>query len=140
MTGDDGLDVVVCDDDDAFRRMLGRALVSRGARVRASVTSFEELVEVLATEDPDVVLLDVNLPGIDGIEGLRVLREAGSSVPVVICSADRRFAPAAEAAGAAMFVYKGQLRLVDLVDRIREAAGTAPQKREQAEEAQDLAQ
>lgn len=123
VTGTGGLDVVVCDDDPAFRRMIGRALEGGGARVIASVSSFEELVDVLAVEEPDVVLLDVNLPGTNGIDGLTLLRERGLSVPVVILSADRRFASAAQAAGAATFVYKGQLRLVDLVERVREAAG-----------------
>jgi DNA-binding NarL/FixJ family response regulator len=115
------LGVVLCDDDRALLRMLTRALPARGTEVLGVAESFEELRELLGRTRPDVIVLDVNLPGVNGIEGLEALNHERVAIPVVIMSADRRYQAAAEAAGAASFVYKGALRLSELVESIHRA-------------------
>jgi two-component system KDP operon response regulator KdpE len=77
--------IVVVEDDRAMQRLLRRTLELAGYRVEVAGDGLAAL-ELLETARPDVVLLDVLLPGIDGIEVCRRLRER-TLVPVVIISA-----------------------------------------------------
>lgn len=97
---------------------LARALEYRkGLEVTQQVRDVDELTEAVDRAAADVVLLDVNLPGVDGIEGLRRLRKRGLSTPVVVMSADKRNAELAEAADVRFF-YKGTADLDGLIDEI----------------------
>jgi DNA-binding response OmpR family regulator len=77
--------IVVVEDDRAMQRLLRRTLELAGYRVDVAGDGLAAL-ELLETARPDIVLLDVLLPGIDGIEVCRRLREI-SLVPIVIISA-----------------------------------------------------
>ncbi|HEX4906936.1 MAG TPA: response regulator [Acidimicrobiales bacterium] len=74
--------VLVVDDEPQIRRTLRSNLSARGYDVRLVATG-EEALEAAADEAPDLVLLDLGLPGIDGVEVVRRLR-ATSGVPIVI--------------------------------------------------------
>lgn len=83
--------------------------------------SFEEAIAVVEREgDFDLVMLDLDMPGADGLSGLRTMRARFPSVPVVIVSAarERGLARAALAAGAAGFIPKS-LRRGAIVDALR---------------------
>lgn len=87
--GDDGpmpLRVVVVDDDARFRLMARRVLSADGVDVVAEAGTGEEAMVVLAESRPDVVLLDVRLPGIDGLEVARRLRPHDGSTAVILVS------------------------------------------------------
>src|SRR5258708_8119252 len=77
--------ILVVDDEPAARYGLRRALEAK-YRV-AEADSAEAAREALTREQPDLVLLDVVLPGQNGIEFLRWMREQGSETPVLMVSA-----------------------------------------------------
>ena len=81
----EGPSILMVDDDPHVLRSLGAALESHGYRVR-SAPSGPVALEACASERPDVVLLDLALPGLDGVEVCRRLR-AWSRVPIVVLSA-----------------------------------------------------
>ena len=77
--------VMVVDDDQDLAEMLGIVLTSSGFDVDL-VNRGDEALEVFRNNPPDLVLLDVMLPGIDGIEVCRLIRKE-SMVPIVMLSA-----------------------------------------------------
>jgi DNA-binding response OmpR family regulator len=77
--------LLVIEDDPAIRTTLLRALRDRGHAVAASHTAMDGLQTALA-ERPDLVVLDLGLPDLDGLELLRMLR-AVSQVPVIVATA-----------------------------------------------------
>jgi DNA-binding response OmpR family regulator len=77
--------LLLIEDDVAIRTMLLRSLRERGHAVAASNTAMDGLQTALA-ERPDLVVLDLGLPDLDGIELLRMLR-AVSRVPVIVATA-----------------------------------------------------
>jgi DNA-binding response OmpR family regulator len=79
------LSVLVVDDDPQLRSMLGVALRQDGFGVTEASTG-EEALEILSDVNPDVVLLDVLMPGIGGVETCRRIRSQ-SSVPIIMLTA-----------------------------------------------------
>jgi two-component system, OmpR family, KDP operon response regulator KdpE len=80
--------VLVVDDDRALLRALRVGLAARGHDVVTAATGQEGLTKV-ALEDPDVVVLDLGLPDLDGLEVCRRIRQ-WSEVPVIVLSATGR--------------------------------------------------
>ncbi len=80
--------VLVVEDDGQIRRFLKVGLESSGYQYLESIHGKEGLGEV-AKQNPDIVLLDLGLPDLDGLEFLRVLRE-WSQVPVLVLTARDR--------------------------------------------------
>ena len=75
--------VLVVDDEPAIRRALGPPLSTLGFEV-AEASRGEKALQVLHTENFDCVLLDVNMPGIGGIETLRRIRAFAPRLPVIM--------------------------------------------------------
>lgn len=118
--------VVVCDDNLAVRVTLSRALMYKpNLEVLDEVGSFDQLEASLARRRPDVLLLDVNMPGVNGLEGIAKLRRRGIVTPIVAMSADRQNEDLAISAGAQSFFYKGTSDLAELADDIRRVAKVA---------------
>jgi two-component system response regulator PrrA len=82
----EGQRVLIVDDDDALRRSLGRNLRLEGFRVTDAGDGESALVGVRAAP-PDVIVLDVTMPGLDGVDFTRRLRADGDDVPILILSA-----------------------------------------------------
>ncbi len=80
--------VLLVDDDDLLRRTLAFNLEQAGYEVN-SAASAEVALAIFERDPPDLVVLDVGLPGIDGLQTLRQLRRE-SNVPVVLLTARRR--------------------------------------------------
>jgi DNA-binding NtrC family response regulator len=99
--------ILVCDDQDTIRSSLKEALTGEGHRVVEAGDGKAALDRVRATE-PDLVLLDLKLPDISGVDVLRTLRGEGSLVPVILMTAYGDLATAVEAMklGAYDFVQK----------------------------------
>lgn len=77
--------VLVVEDDQFVRSALIRELTERSHTVRSASTALDALREV-SQDAPDVVVLDLGLPDLDGAEALKMLR-AVSDVPVVVATA-----------------------------------------------------
>jgi DNA-binding NtrC family response regulator len=109
--------ILIVDDEPAARYGLRRALEAK-YRV-AEADSAEAAREALPREQPDLVLLDVVLPGQDGLSFLRWMREQGSEVPVLMVSALDTAKTAVEALqlGAADYLVKG-FELEELRQRV----------------------
>lgn len=99
--------ILIVDDEPAARYGLRRALESK-YRI-AEADSAEAARESLPTEKPDLVLLDVVLPGMDGLSFLKTLRDQGNTVPVLMVSALDAAKTAVDALrlGAADYLVKG---------------------------------
>jgi two-component system, OmpR family, KDP operon response regulator KdpE len=76
--------VLVVDDEHSIRRAVGRALTARGYDVQLA-TDGEEALSVAAAFQPDLVVLDLNLPALDGLSVCRQLR-IWSPVPILVLS------------------------------------------------------
>ena len=109
--------ILIVDDEPAARYGLRRALEAK-YRV-AEAESAEAAREALTTEHPDLVLLDVVLPGQSGLDFLRWMREQGSETPVLMVSALDTAKTAVEALqlGAADYLVKG-FELEELRQRV----------------------
>ena len=79
-----GLRVLVVDDERAIRRYLNAALNAQGSVVIEAIDG-ESALRAAALERPDVIILDLGLPDIDGVEITRRIRE-WSQVPIIILS------------------------------------------------------
>ena len=76
----------VVDDDPELRQMVGTYLIDQGYDVR-SLCDVKQLEARLEFQRPDLVVLDLMLPGDDGLTALRRLRDAGDDLPVVMLTA-----------------------------------------------------
>ncbi|WP_145319764.1 MULTISPECIES: response regulator transcription factor [Paenibacillus] len=78
--------ILIVDDDEKIVSMLRRGLAFEGYEVQTASNGAEGLSKLMDKE-PDIVVLDVMMPQIDGFEVCRRLREAGSKVPVLMLTA-----------------------------------------------------
>jgi DNA-binding response OmpR family regulator len=77
--------VLLVEDDQRIRESVARALGARGHAVRSTATGLGALRDIVA-DVPDVVVLDLGLPDVDGVDVLDMLR-AVSAVPVIVATA-----------------------------------------------------
>ena len=80
------VDVLVVEDDDAVRRALERALAIHGFAVRAAPDGLVAL-RLIAAREPDLIVLDVGLPGPDGMRLAERLRRDGLPTPILMLTA-----------------------------------------------------
>ena len=111
--------VMVVDDDQDLAEMLGIVLTGAGIDVDL-VSRGDEVMDVFRNNPPDLVLLDVMLPGLDGIEVCRLIR-AESMVPIVMLSAkgDTQDVVKGVEAGADDYMVKPFRHPSELIARIR---------------------
>lgn len=123
--------VLVVDDEPQIRRALSTNLRARGYHVDLAADGEEALREA-AEHHPDVVVLDLGLPGIDGIEVIRGLR-GWTSVPIIVLSvrADESDKVEALDAGADDYVTK-PFGMNELLARLRAAVRRSVPREEEA--------
>jgi DNA-binding NarL/FixJ family response regulator len=112
--------VVIADDHLPYRQGLARLLRRSGIDVVADVPNADAAVRCAAAMSPDLVILDLNMPGLPGVEALRLLSTHARRVRALILSvsAQRRDVVDAMLSGAAGYVLKDD-RPEDIVDAVR---------------------
>ena len=103
-----GLSVILVDDHTMLRQGLRRALESEGIKVVAEAADGAEAIRLALEHKPDVVLMDVSMPGMDGVEAARRLVEADGRQRVVMLTMhiDRDIIDRAIRAGAVGYLTK----------------------------------
>jgi DNA-binding NarL/FixJ family response regulator len=101
--------VLIVDDQEPFR-MAARMVVDAtdGFEVVGEAASGEESVQMSADLQPDLVLMDVNLPGINGLDATRQIVGSSQTVVVLLLSTyeEEEYAPRAAECGAAAYIPK----------------------------------
>jgi len=107
--------VLIVDDQPAFRRVLGQLLSQAGLDVIAEAGDISEAEDLVRTNPPDLAIVDVMLPGINGLEGTSRLKALAPDLRVILVSAHLNHAGiyqgAAREAGAEVFIPKDELDL-----------------------------
>lgn len=125
-----GARILIIDDEASIRKLLKVALTSHGYEVSEAVCG-KEGIEKAATYRPDIIILDLGLPDIDGLDVIRLLRE-WSKIPIIILSVKEQENDKISALdlGADDYVTK-PFNMGELIARIRaalrHAAGTEDQ-------------
>ena len=79
--------ILVVDDEQAVRESLRRALQLEGYEVELASDGAEAIERLERNAEPDAIVLDILMPGVDGLEVTRRLRRKGSSVPILMLTA-----------------------------------------------------
>jgi DNA-binding NarL/FixJ family response regulator len=118
---------VVVVDDSALIQEYVAGLLAKEFTVAAVFLDAESLLDQWHATAPDVIVLDVSLPGVSGLEAAAHLRRTGCEVPLVFCSVheDGQIVHAARATGALGYVAKRDLGR-DLVPALRAALSGRP--------------
>ena len=100
--------VMVCDDAAFMRMMIKDILVKNGYEIAAEAENGLKAVEQYPEAKPDLVLMDITMPEIDGIEAVRRIKALDPNANVIMCSAMGQQAMVIEAiqAGAKDFIVK----------------------------------
>jgi two-component system response regulator MprA len=113
------MEILVVDDDRAVREALERALSLEGFDVELAADGAEALAAV-ERRQPDAIVLDVLMPGVDGLEVCRLLRKAQSRVPILMLTVRDDLSDRVEGLDAGADDYLGKpFELEELLARVR---------------------
>lgn len=123
--------VLIVDDEASVRKVLGALLEQAGYRTTRAATG-EEALDLVRAQDPDIVVTDLKMPGMDGLELLSRVREAFPEIPVVLLSAHGTVETAVEAMkrGAHDFLTK-PFEKTSVLEVIGKALGQAERSRQE---------
>ena len=112
--------VLLADDHQILRDGIRRGLESAGETVVAEAANGEEAVELAAQHSPDLVLMDLSMPVMDGVQATKLIKESSPQVKVVVLSMhdDPSQTRAALEAGAVGYLSKGT-SFFDVLDTLR---------------------
>lgn len=117
--------VLIVDDQEPFRRAMAAIVeATDGFEVVGTATSGEESLEAAPTLRPELVLMDVNLPGIDGIEATRRLVPDGGPVVFLLSTYDEDQVDVS-GCGAAAYIPKAAFGPERLAVEWRDAVGSS---------------
>ena len=113
--------VLLIDDEEQFLKVLGERLETRGLKVN-TVTSGEDALTLIDDKNYDAIVLDLAMPGIDGIETLKLLKEKKPDLEIIMLTGHATVQKGVEAMklGAEDFLEK-PVELSVLLERISEA-------------------
>ena len=100
--------ILICDDAAFMRMMIKDILTKNGYTVVGEAENGAKAVEKYAELKPDIVLMDITMPEMDGIQALKKIKEADPSATVIMCSAMGQQAMVIESiqSGAKDFIVK----------------------------------
>jgi DNA-binding NarL/FixJ family response regulator len=124
--------VLLAEDNDAMRETLRELLEDEGVEVVGEAVDGVEAVALAQTVIPDVVLMDLRMPRLNGLEATQAIKQVCPEVRVLVLSAyaDAGLSEDAAAAGADGYVVKGspyEALLAKVLDASRLATGADPQ-------------
>jgi len=96
--------ILIIDDDDSIRWVLEKA-VNREQITAISVANTDNILEVISTHQPDAIISDIRMPGIDGLEMLSALQDTHPDLPVIIMTAHSDLDTAVAAFKSGAFEY-----------------------------------
>ena len=104
--------VIIADDHPMVREGLASMLTARGIEIVGEAATGREAIELVKSVNPSVVLMDVRMPDLDGLEACRLLHRDRPDLPVIIVTTYENPAYMAKAvsAGAAGYILKGTSR------------------------------
>ena len=108
--GDERIGVLICDDVEAIRALLSEAIGRRaGLQVVGEASDGHEAVSAAKRLQPHVILLDLSMPRLSGLDALPELRQVAPAAQVIVLSGFTSSLVAAQALalGAARFIEKG---------------------------------
>ena len=115
------LRILICDDDANLAAAVESLLEDDGRFVCVGVaTSGSDALELVEAEAPDIVLMDIGMPGLNGIDATRAIRDRDAGQHVVIYTGSDEYDDVARAddAGANGFLHKSALTSPDLADAL----------------------
>ena len=105
--------ILILDDQPEFRKQLRSVITFSGLVVVGEAGSVPEALELLPILSPDLAIVDIDLPGVNGINGTRLLKRACPKLRVILVSAysdqSALFMKAAARVGAECFISKDRL-------------------------------
>jgi len=115
-------------DDAAFMRMMIKNIISKnGYEVVGEAENGQAAVELYKQHKPDLVTMDITMPEMNGIEGVKAIRSIDPGANIIMCSAMGQQAMVMEAiqAGAKDFIVKPfqQDRILQAIERVLTRAG-----------------
>ncbi len=125
--------ILIVDDENRFRKTLGKLLTARSLEVRDAANG-EEALELIAKQEPDIILLDVKMPGMGGIKALAEIKRDHPNVEVLVLSGHASVDTAKEIIELGGFDYLLKPYSIDdllvkidaALERRRVRAGSAP--------------
>jgi len=114
--------ILIIEDDEFFRDLVDKKLISEGFDVAKAVDG-EEGIKKIKEEKPDLILLDLLLPNIDGFEVLERIKKdpATASIPVIILSnlGQKEEVEKGLEFGAADFLIKAQFTSDEIIEKVK---------------------
>lgn len=126
--------ILLVDDEERFRNILKIRLTAREKDVEVAADGFEAL-EMIKKEPRDVVVLDVKMPGMNGLETLKEIKKVAPQTEVILLTGHASIDTAIEGVNLGAFDYLHKpCSIEDLMDKIQSAfeAKTAKAKRDSA--------
>jgi CheY-like chemotaxis protein len=103
------INVMVVDDESDFRELMTFWLQSKGYAV-TPMDNAEAAIALVKQKRPDIIFMDLRMPGVDGVEAIHRIRKFDSDVPIIVISAhlDNEKAKLASDYGISGIFYKGE--------------------------------
>ena len=134
--GERRIRVLVVDDEEGFRQTLAKRLEKRGAVVKQAGEG-QAALRSLDLESVDVVLLDVKMPGMDGLSALERIRKQHPNTEVILVTGQACTQDGVAGIKAGAFDYLSKpIEIEQLISKIRQAFDKLVRQQEQAQEAQ----
>ncbi len=113
--------ILIVDDDQAIQLLYQEEFKDEGYRVKSAFNG-DDALKIFAADQPDLVILDIQMPGLNGIEVLRQMKMINSSVPIVLSSAYHEYKQDLGAWASDEYVVKSS-DLTDLKNTVRRLLG-----------------
>jgi two-component system response regulator (stage 0 sporulation protein F) len=115
--------ILVVDDEEPIRLLYQEELTEAGYRVQVAADG-QQALRMVRKERPDLMTIDIKMPGMDGIELLRQVRELHRELPIIICTAYGDFKQDFSTWASDAYLTKSA-DLDELIGKVRELLGDA---------------